>query len=106
MTNSNSKRKKNRRVLDYEKRTTTLKSFGNCIRKIREQKGLTPTELARKAGLDSANLNKYETGIREPGLLVILLIAEGLKVNPLDLCNCRELKQAQLTKQLATTASA
>lgn len=96
MSKSIHKSKIRRRIINHKKRQMTLQSFGNCIRKLRQQKGLTPTQLARKSGLDSSNLNKYETGIREPGLFVILLIAETLKVNPLDLCNCHDLKKTQL----------
>src|SRR5699024_3885511 len=40
-------------------------TFGEYIRKLRTDEGLTLTELAAKLKLDSANLSKIETGKRE-----------------------------------------
>src|SRR5690625_5937525 len=40
-------------------------TFGEYIRKLRTDNGLTLTELAAKLKLDSANLSKIETGKRE-----------------------------------------
>lgn len=40
-------------------------TFGEYIRKLRNDKGFTLTELAAKLKLDSANLSKIETGKRE-----------------------------------------
>jgi len=40
-------------------------TFGEYIRKLRTDGGLTLTELAAKLKLDSANLSKIETGKRE-----------------------------------------
>lgn len=40
-------------------------TFGEYIRKLRTDKGLTLTELAALLKLDSANLSKIETGKRE-----------------------------------------
>lgn len=40
-------------------------SFGEYIRKLRNQKGFTLTQLAAKIDMDSANLSKIETGRRE-----------------------------------------
>ena len=40
-------------------------SFGEYIRRLRNSKGLTLTQLGAKLNLDSANLSKIENGIRE-----------------------------------------
>lgn len=40
-------------------------TFGEYIRTLRKQKGLTLTKLAAKLDLDSANLSKMENGIRD-----------------------------------------
>ena len=40
-------------------------TFGEFIRELRSQKGLTLTQLAAKLELDSANLSKIENGKRE-----------------------------------------
>jgi len=40
-------------------------TFGEFIRQLRKEKGLTLTKLAAKLDLDSANLSKMENGIRD-----------------------------------------
>ena len=40
-------------------------TFGEYIRKLRNEKDLTLTQLAAQLGIDSANLSKIETGKRE-----------------------------------------
>ena len=40
-------------------------SFGEYIRKLRNEKGLTLTQLAARLDLDSANLSKIENGKRD-----------------------------------------
>jgi len=40
-------------------------TFGEYIRFLRKEKGLTLTKLAAKLNLDSANLSKMENGIRD-----------------------------------------
>ena len=40
-------------------------TFGEYIRQLRSEKGLTLTQLASKLDLDSANLSKIENGKRE-----------------------------------------
>ncbi len=40
-------------------------NFGEYIRKLRTESGMTLTQLAAKLELDSANLSKIETGKRE-----------------------------------------
>ncbi|WP_235294875.1 helix-turn-helix domain-containing protein [Portibacter lacus] len=40
-------------------------TFGEYIRSLRKEKGLTLTKLAAKLDLDSANLSKIENGIRD-----------------------------------------
>ncbi len=39
-----------------------MESFGEYIRRLRNEKGLNQTELAAKVGLDSGGLSKIETG--------------------------------------------
>jgi len=51
---------------DKSKLTSRMKiSFGEYIRKLRTEKGMTLTQLAALLELDSANLSKIENGKRE-----------------------------------------
>lgn len=89
MTKSKTTSTKRKRLVTNAKRKEALRSFGSLLRQMREQKGYSPTEFSRISKLDLSNLHKYESGTREPGLILILLIAETLEVNPLALCNAR-----------------
>ena len=52
--------------IDKHKISSQMKeSFGEYIRKLRNEKGLTLTQLAARLDLDSANLSKIENGKRE-----------------------------------------
>lgn len=52
--------------------------FGNLVRKTREEAGLSQEELADRAGLDRSYLGGVERGERNPTLIVIGKIANGL----------------------------
>jgi transcriptional regulator with XRE-family HTH domain len=52
--------------IDKSKLTSQMKtSFGEYIRKLRTENGMTLTQLAAQLELDSANLSKIENGKRE-----------------------------------------
>ncbi len=52
--------------IDKSKLTSRMKaSFGEYIRKLRTENGMTLTQLAAQLELDSANLSKIENGKRE-----------------------------------------
>lgn len=52
--------------IDKSKLTSLMKtSFGEYIRKLRTENGMTLTQLAAQLELDSANLSKIENGKRE-----------------------------------------
>lgn len=52
--------------IDKSKLTSQMKtSFGEFIRKLRTENGMTLTQLAAQLELDSANLSKIENGKRE-----------------------------------------
>ncbi|WP_166366955.1 helix-turn-helix domain-containing protein [Perlabentimonas gracilis] len=53
-------------MIDKHKTSSQMKeSFGEYIRKLRNEKGLTLTQLAARLDLDSANLSKIENGKRD-----------------------------------------
>lgn len=60
-------------------------NFGNKIREIRKQKGISQEGLAAIADLDRTYIGGIERGIRNPSLKNIGKIAKALKVNPKDL---------------------
>jgi transcriptional regulator with XRE-family HTH domain len=57
------------------------KHFGEYIRKLRTNKGLTLTQLGAKLELDSANLSKIENGKRDFDEKRLILLASVFDLN-------------------------
>ena len=64
----------------------------NLVR-IREQRGLTQTQLAEAIGANQATISKIEKGIGNPTLDMIQRIAAALKVHPSQLFTRSALEQ-------------
>jgi len=62
-----------------------VKDFGNKIREIRKQQGVSQEGLADLADLDRTYIGGIERGIRNPSLRNIGKIAKALKIKPRDL---------------------
>lgn len=56
-------------------------SFGEFLRQLRTEKGLTLTQLAAQINLDSANLSKIENGKRDFDEKRLKLLSEVLSVD-------------------------
>lgn len=48
------------------------------FKEVRESKGLSQTELARRVGLKQTTISQYENGLRSPSLLMAKKLAEAL----------------------------
>jgi transcriptional regulator with XRE-family HTH domain len=59
--------------------------FGKTVRKLRDERGLTQAQLAEAASLSPTYLGIVERGENVPTLSVILQLAEGLRIHPMDL---------------------
>lgn len=57
--------------------------FGQRVRKLRLEAGLSQEAFADKCGLDRTYISGIERGVRNPTLEVIAVIAEGLGI---ELC--------------------
>lgn len=58
-----------------------LKSFGDRIKKLRKEKGLTQEQLADEAQIERSYMGTIERGERNPTLLKVYKIAKALKVS-------------------------
>jgi transcriptional regulator with XRE-family HTH domain len=74
-----------KRLMSLKYRALLLECFGQRLRMMRVQKGLTPSRFEAVSGIDAGNLAKYEEGLREPGLVTIVMIAKVLEVRPAHL---------------------
>lgn len=64
---------------------TVTQKFGQKVRKVRKQRGLTQEKLAELAGIDYSYLNLIENGKRNPSLKVIAKLSRVLGVRLEDL---------------------
>ena len=55
---------------------------GRNVRRLRQSAGLTQEQLAFEASIDLTYVGGIERGRRNPSLLVMVRIAEALKVDP------------------------
>lgn len=69
---------------DEELRAQHL-SFGQRVREIRQDRGLSQEDLAELAGMHRTYVSSLERGLRNVGLDNILAIAAALDVSPSDL---------------------
>jgi transcriptional regulator with XRE-family HTH domain len=62
---------------------TTLDLVGPRLRKVRELRGVTLTDVAELTGISKSTLSRLETGQRRPSLELLLPLAQAYRV-PLD----------------------
>lgn len=55
--------------------------FGQRLRKLREQKGITQAEISKALKMNRATYAHYETGRREPDIATLRLLAEYFNVS-------------------------
>lgn len=68
-------------------------AFGNRIRELRAEHGVSQDDLARETDVHPTAIGRMERGAREPRLTTILRIARGLDVKPGELLD--ELERAR-----------
>lgn len=67
-----------------------LKSFGNRIKTIRLEKGISQEQLGQLAELDRTYINGIERGLRNVSLINIERLATALNVEPAELLKFSE----------------
>jgi transcriptional regulator with XRE-family HTH domain len=55
--------------------------FNSRLRELRKEKALTQTQLAQILNVSQATVAKWETGDREPDLIMILRLCEGFETS-------------------------
>ncbi len=55
-------------------------TFGQRIQRLRDKRGLTQDELARRVGVHVQTISKIERGLHDPGTNLTLRIAQALGV--------------------------
>lgn len=76
--------------------------FGNNLKTLRLQNGLTQAQVAQKLGVTKSVISAYETGLRLPSYDILINIARIFKVSTdylLGLENIREIDLSGLTEE-------
>ena len=60
-------------------------AFGETLKELRTKKKISQEALAHECSLDRTFISLLERGLRQPSLTTILLIAEALKVSPVEI---------------------
>jgi transcriptional regulator with XRE-family HTH domain len=58
------------------------KRFGETLKRLRVEKGLSQEALAEECDLDRTYISLLERGLRQPTLITLFKISEVLKVSP------------------------
>jgi transcriptional regulator with XRE-family HTH domain len=58
-----------------------VESFGERIKRLREDRQMSQLDLAARVGIENAYLSRIENGKKEPCLRVIQMLADGLGVS-------------------------
>ena len=66
--------------------------FKSCLKSMREEKGLSQSELSKKSGVPLRNIQAYEQGyndINKAQVITVLKLAEALDCDVYDIINPR-----------------
>lgn len=63
---------------------TLKQNFGEVLRLLRSQRGLTQQSLAERCDLDETYISLLERGRRQPTLSTIVALAKALEIDPCD----------------------
>ncbi len=71
--------------MTYYRDNLLLKKFGQNLKKLRNEKGLSQEELSYRADLDISQIGRIERGVVNTSICVVQKIAKALEVDMKDL---------------------
>lgn len=75
--------------MDSRRYNREIKQFGENVRRLRTQKGLTQFALEALTGIDRGDISRIENGLMDIQFSRIVKLAEGLEVITSDLFNLK-----------------
>lgn len=70
--------------MDHKEEERIIQAFGDNLKRLRNEKGLTTRQLADKAEMNLGNLSDLELGKKNPLLTTVYALAHALGVPPSD----------------------
>lgn len=67
-----------------------LAVFAENLRRLRRQAGISQEELGARAGIQMADISRYEGGRRDPRITTVARLATALDVPLSDLLRCHD----------------
>lgn len=71
--------------MKYSRHEAGIKKFGKRLKELRLEKGLSQEQLAWETGLEFSQINRIENGVINTSISNIFIIAEALKIEPMEL---------------------
>ena len=69
----------------YSRHEVGIKKFGLRVKELRLLKGFSQEQLAWETGLEFSQINRIENGVINTSISNIFIIAEALKIEPMEL---------------------
>lgn len=63
---------------------STSQSFASMLEQLRDERGLTKADLAKKAGVDPSTITRFEQGTRLPERATVLQLADAMVLPMVD----------------------
>lgn len=89
-------KKRSRHLVDAAERTRAQREVGSRLRRLRQEAGLTTTELAEQLGVSQAQVSRLETGKQGLRSDLITRVADALRVKPIYLFADKEPRASQV----------
>ena len=65
-------------------RVMIVKVFGQVLREIRTERGISQEKLAEYCEMDRSYMSELERGLKKPSIVTIFKLSKALEINPHD----------------------
>ena len=76
-----------------------VKQFGEVLRSLRKQRGLSQEKLAELANLHDRHISFIERGLRKPSIVIVFQLAKALDIEASELIRMVEKRIQQSEKE-------
>ena len=95
-----------RQRLHGAKKTSIEELFGNVLKLLRNEKGISQEELGFESGYHRTYISMLERGMKSPSLKTIFQLAQALDVEPSDIMERLQIMDADSSMQKTSKSGA